>query len=84
MQRALLQYDRPYNRKLLEAALAELGALHVLPKFLAAAGAGPAGARPAGPRPVGGRPPRRLPPPQSAAARRPREPGRPRPRRGRP
>lgn len=84
MQRALLQYDRPHNRKLLEAALAELGALHVLPKFLAAAGAGPAGARPAGPRPVGGRPPRRLPPPQSAAARRPRAPGRPRPRRGRP
>jgi uncharacterized radical SAM protein YgiQ len=39
MQRALLQYDRPANRKLLEAALAELGSLHVLPKFLAAAGA---------------------------------------------
>ncbi len=36
MQRALLQYDRPANRKLLEAALDELGARHVLPKFLAA------------------------------------------------
>lgn len=41
MQRALLQYDRPANRKLLEAALAELGSLHVLPKFLAAAGPRP-------------------------------------------
>ena len=37
MQRALLQYDRPANRKLLERALAELGMDHVLPKFLAAA-----------------------------------------------
>ena len=37
MQRALLQYDRPANRKLLEAALAELDAMHVLPKFLGAA-----------------------------------------------
>lgn len=41
MQRALLQYDRPANRKLLEAALAELGSMHVLPKFLAAAGGKP-------------------------------------------
>ena len=41
LQRALLQYDRPANRKLLEAALAELDALHVLPKFLAAAGSRP-------------------------------------------
>jgi uncharacterized radical SAM protein YgiQ len=41
MQRALLQYDRPANRKLLEAALAELGSMHVLPKFLAAAGPRP-------------------------------------------
>ncbi len=39
MQRALLQYDRPANRKLLEAALAELDSLHVLPKFLAGGGA---------------------------------------------
>ena len=38
MQRALLQYDRPANRKLLGAALAELDSLHVLPKFLAASG----------------------------------------------
>ncbi len=37
MQRALLQYDRPANRKLLESALAELDAMHVLPKFLGAA-----------------------------------------------
>ena len=37
MQRALLQYDRPASRKLLERALAELGMDHVLPKFLAAA-----------------------------------------------
>jgi hypothetical protein len=42
MQRALLQYDRPANRKLLEAALAELDSLHVLPKFQAAAGPRPA------------------------------------------
>jgi uncharacterized radical SAM protein YgiQ len=37
MQRALLQYDKPANRKLLEAALTEIDAMHVLPKFLAAA-----------------------------------------------
>ena len=41
MQRALLQYDRAANRKLLEAALTELDSLHVLPKFLAATGGGP-------------------------------------------
>jgi len=46
MQRALLQYDRPANRKLLEAALAELDSLHVLPKFQAAAGPRPARAEP--------------------------------------
>lgn len=34
MQRALLQYDRPRNRKLVEAALRELGSLHVAPKLL--------------------------------------------------
>lgn len=47
MQRALLQYDRPSNRKLLEAALRELDALHVLPKFESASGKG----RGAGPGP---------------------------------
>jgi len=41
MQRALLQYDRPANRKLLEAALAELDAMHVLPKFQSASGKQP-------------------------------------------
>ena len=34
MQRALLQYDKPANRKLLEAALKELGAESQLPRFL--------------------------------------------------
>ncbi|MEZ4387019.1 MAG: YgiQ family radical SAM protein [Candidatus Krumholzibacteriia bacterium] len=45
MQRALLQYDRPANRKLLEAALLELGAMHVLPKFLGASEPAPAAER---------------------------------------
>ncbi len=50
MQRALLQYDRPANRKLLEAALAEIDAMHVLPKFEAASGKRPAGSSPGQPR----------------------------------
>jgi uncharacterized radical SAM protein YgiQ len=65
MQRALLQYDRPANRKLLEAALTELNSLHVLPKFLAATARAPAAGagtrttvRPGG---KGQSPPRRLP-----------------------
>ena len=33
MQRALIQYDKPANRKLLLEALKKLGALHVLRKF---------------------------------------------------
>lgn len=33
LQRALLQYDQPRNRKLLVEALRELGSEHVLPKF---------------------------------------------------
>jgi len=51
MQRALLQYDRPANRKLLEAALAQLDAMHVLPKFLGASS----------PRPQAGAASKRLP-----------------------
>jgi len=50
MQRALLQYDRPANRKLLEAALTELNAMHVLPKFQAATQKRPAGVAPGEPR----------------------------------
>jgi len=81
MQRALLQYDRPHNRKLLEAALTELDALHVLAKFVAAAGPRAPRATEKGPRRKSGtesrsgsaKPVRRL-PPRRDEGRRP-EPG---------